>query len=346
MNKVTYAIIGCGNHTTNRIIPEGFALDTSRFKPLDNIKLKGINDIAEERKSVAEKYGLAWYNSVEDICNDVEVDAVFIGADNLSHYPIAKKLLQANKHLIIEKTLATTIEEAKELIEFAKKNRLSLTVNNMMANNSYNIRAKELIANGDLGDVNDIVLHMEFPYGYTQEEREQWRIANPKELAGPIGDVGTHCIYVAEFLLGQKITLVSATFTPEVNKLNIENGAFIRFKTEEGINGSIRVSFSDLRGALESIFLNLGYEVYGSKKTLRAYGTLFQLSGHPNEPIPLRLELDDFKSVETIKLNSVQNIYQVLIETHANSIRTGEILNATDALHRLELVLEAYSSAK
>jgi len=346
MGKLKYAIVGFGGIAENRIAKEGFALDKARFGKLRNIELIGVTDVSMARKSAAEALGLKWYNSVEEICNDNKIDAVFIATNNLSHYSTAKKLIEAGKHLIIEKPIATTITDAKKIIRLAEKHGISLAVDHMMVNNSYNIKAQKIISEGDLGDVNDIVLHMEFPYGYSKEERSTWRISNPDELGGPIGDVGSHCIYMAEFLLNQKITKISAVYTPEVNKLNVENGAFIRFKTEQGIAGSIRVSFSDLRGALESILLNLGYEVYGTKKTLRSYGTLFQFSGYEDEPIPLRLELDNFKTVKTIKIKRIQNIYRKVIEKHAESIINKKRMTGEDALHNLELVIKAHKFAK
>ncbi len=341
-----YVIIGFGGIAENRIAKEGFALDSSRFEPLENIKLIGATDLDLKRKNAAEELGLKWYNSVDEICADDNIDAVFIATNNLSHYAIAKQLIEAKKHLIIEKPIATTIEHAESLIELADKHNVSLAVDHMMINNSYNIKAQELIASGAIGKVNDIVLHMEFPYGYTPEERATWRISNPAEVGGPIGDVASHCFYMAEFLLNDKIESVSAVYTPEVNKLNVENGAFIRFNTTQGINGSIRVSFSDLRGALESLFLNLGYEVYGSSKTIRTYGTLFQFSGYPDEPIQLRLEVDDFNSVANIKLENVNNIYSKVIKSHSKSIQDGKRMNGTDALHNLKLILKAHETAK
>ena len=346
MKKIKYAIVGFGGIAENRIAKEGFAVDTSRFIPLEVAKLVGATDLNPKRKSAVEELGLKWFNSVDDIYVDKEIDAVFIATNNLSHYPIAKQLIEAKKHLIIEKPIATNIEDAKSLVEIAEKNNVSLAVDHMMVNNSYIIKAKEIIENGELGEINDIVLHMEFPFGYSPEERATWRISNPDEIGGPVGDVGSHCMYMAEFLLNQKIKSLSAVYTPEVNKLNVENGAFIRFTTENGIHGSIIVSFSDMRGALQSIFLNLGYEVYGNKKTLRTYGTLFQFSGYKDEPIKLRLMIDDFKSVKAFEPDKVQNIYSKVIENHANSILNGNRMTGTDALHNLEMVLKVHESAK
>jgi predicted dehydrogenase len=90
---------------------------------------------------------------------------------------------------------------------------------------------------------------------------------------------------------------------------------------------------------------NLGYEIYGTEGVLRGYGTLFQLSGHPGEPIPIRLELDRFGEAEAVAVDEVHNVYQAVIGRHAESILSGVPLDAGDALHNLELVLACYASA-
>jgi predicted dehydrogenase len=105
------------------------------------------------------------------------------------------------------------------------------------------------------------------------------------------------------------------------------------------------VSFDSARGGLEGTLLNLGFEIYGSGGVIRSFGTMFQLSGHPGEPIPLRLEVDRFASRETVTIPSPPNIYQLSIGRHAGSIRKGPPLGCEDGLHNLELVLACHASA-
>ncbi len=346
MGLVNYAIIGFGGIAENRIAKEGFALDTTRFKPLIDIQLTGATDVSIKRQKAVQELGLKWFSSVDEICADKSISGVFIATNNLSHYPIAEKLIRAGKHLIIEKPITTTLQDAKKLFDLAAEFNVSLAVDHMMVHNAYNIKARELVVSNELGDVNDIVLHMEFPYGFTQDEAETWRCSKPDEIGGPIGDVASHCLYMAEFLLDDTIISIQAQYTPAVNNLNVENGAFIRFKTEKNKNGSVRVSFADLRGCDQSILSNLGYEIYGSKKTLRSYGTLFQFSGHKDEFIKLRIDLDDFNNVTTLTPGNIKNIYQQVIKEHAESITNNKRMKGKDALHNLELVLLAHQSAK
>lgn len=345
MKKLRYAIVGFGGIAENRIAKEGFAIDRDRFEPLPLAELAGATDISPARKTAAEALGLRWYDSPEAVFADAAVDAVFVASNNLSHFPLAKQAMEAGKHVIIEKPMATRLDHADELTALAAERNLSLSVDHMMIHNSYNRKAREAIARGDLGELNDITLHMEFFYGSTPGEAATWRCAKPEELGGPIGDVASHCFYMGEFLTGSKIVEVAAVYTPRILDIRAENGAFIKFRTANGLRGTVRVSFNDPRGNLESTLLNLGYEVYGSKKALRAHGTLFQLSGHSGEPIRLRIGTDKGDGCEAIRVDEVKNIYQQVILEHAESIRTGRRLTGGEGVHNLRLVLASHESA-
>ncbi len=345
-STLRYAIIGFGGIAENRIAKEGFARDASRFEPLPGIELAAAADVSPARRAAAEALGLEWHDSPAAVIADPAIDAVFIASNNASHYPLGKKALEAGKHVILEKPMATHLEDARRLVDLAAARNLSLAVDHMMVHNAYSIAARDLIAAGRLGEVNDITLHMEFCYGATPDEAAAWRCSKPSELGGPIGDVGSHCLYMAEFLTGSAVRSVGAVFTPRTLKIRAENGAFIRFRTESGLTGSARVSFNDPRGSLAGTLLNLGYEVYGTKAVVRTYGTLFQLSGHEGEPVKLRLDLEEPGAVaKAVPARKIKNIYQQVILDHAAAIRSGRRLTGEDGLHNLALVEAAYRSA-
>jgi len=345
MRTIRYAIVGFGGIAESRLAKEGFGCDRKRLSPLPGIELVGATDIREFRRSAAESLGLKWFESPAAVFADPAIDAVFIASDNATHFTLGRDALRAGKHVIVEKPMATNLAQARRLMLLAAQKRLSLAVDHMMVHNVLNQRARELVANGTLGDVNDICLHMEFFYGSTREEASSWRCADPRQLGGPIGDVGSHCLYMAEFLMGSRIAAIAVTFTPRTLNIKAENGAFIRFRFESGQTGSARISFNDPRGSLESTLLNLGFEVYGTKKVLRSYGTMFQLSGHPDEPVKIRLEVEGSGTREVIYPERVENIYQRLILDHAASIRTGKRQTGEEGVHNLRLVLAAYRSA-
>ena len=345
MRKIGYAIIGFGGIAENRIAKEGFGVDTSRFAGHPNAALVGVTDTNAARREAASGLGLKWYDSVDAVLDDPAVEAVFIATNNRSHVPLAEKAMEAGKHCLIEKPIATTLDDARRLATLARERPLSLVVDHMMMENAYNQRACELVAEGGIGEVNDISLHMEFCYGSTPEEAATWRCADPAEIGGPIGDVGSHCLYMAEFLLGGMVKSLSCVYTPRTMEIAVENGAFIQFRLDSGIQGTARVAFNQPRGGLGGTLTNLGYEIYGTEGVIRGYATLFQLSGHAGEPIPIRVELDRFTETETVKVDQVRNIYQAVIGRHAESILNDKPLDGGDALHNLELVLGCYTSA-
>jgi predicted dehydrogenase len=346
MEKIRYALIGFGGIAENRIAKEGFACDKRRFAALENAELVGAFDLNQGRKEAAEALGLKWYSSIEDILNDDQIDAVFVATNNLTHTELAIKAMNAGKHVIVEKPIAISIEDAEQMIACAKQNNLSLTVDHMMVYNAWTQKAKELVAQNSLGVINDCCFHMEFAFGYDAAEAKTWRCNNIKEMGGPIGDVASHCFYVSEYIFDDVITEVAAVYLPKLMDIKAEDGAYIKFKMSSGLTGSVKVAFSERRGGLGGTISNLGYEIYGDKATLRNFGGMFQLSGHADEPVKIRLEKDVCGEVETIKVTEIKNIYQQLIENHAKSIKSGNYLNGENALHNLKLCEASHKSAQ
>ena len=346
MDKVRYALIGFGGIAENRVAKEGFACDRKRFAPLKKAVLVGATDVNPARKAAAEALGLKWYDTTEAILADKSIDAVYVATNNATHAKLAIAALKAGKHVIVEKPAATSVADAKAMNKVAKAKKLSLTVDHMMVNNAWNVKAKELVQKGKLGAVNDSCFHMEFAYGYDPAEAATWRCSKIEEMGGPIGDVASHCFYVAEYVFGKRIAKVAAVYYPKVMKIKAEDGAYVKFFFEDGTQGSVNAAFSELRGGLSGTLTNLGYEIYGSEAALRGYGTMFQLSGHKDEPVKMRLELDKLGDAKPVAPGKIQNIYQTLIEGHAASVQAKKPLDASGAIHNLALCAASHASAK
>lgn len=346
MAKIKYGIVGFGGIAENRIAKEGFACDKSRFPGLKKAELVAATDTNPARRGAAEALGLKWYDSFDAMLADREIQAIFVATNNTTHAMIAEKALNAGKHVIIEKPISTTVADAKKLVKLAAEKKLSLSVDHMMVYNAWNRKAAELVQSNALGTVNDSCFHMEFAYGFDPAEAASWRCSNVDEMGGPIGDVASHCFYMAEYIFGKKISKVAAVYLPKIMQIKAEDGAYIKFFFEDGMAGSVKVAFSELRGGLGGTLTNLGFEIYGDKKVLRSYGSMFQLSGHKGEPVKIRMELDDLGTIEAVPPCDIENIYQALIEHHAASILDGKAINAEDALHNLELCAASHDSAQ
>jgi len=346
MDKVKYAIIGFGGIAENRVAKEGYGCDKARFNGLPNAELVGATDLNPAREEAAKALGLKWYKSIDELLADPEIAAVYVATNNASHAAMTIKALDAGKHVIVEKPTATTVADAEAMMEAAKKHNLSLYMDHMMVGNAYNQLAKDYIRKGAIGNVTDSCFHMEFLYGSTPEEAHTWRCNNIAEMGGPIGDVASHCMYTAEFMFDSAVKAVQAVYLPKTLPIKAEDGAYIKFEMENGMTGSIKCAFSEGRGGLVGTISNLGFEAYGDKGVLRGFGTLFQLSGHKDEPYRIRLELETADGVTSPTPDKVENIYQKLITRHAQSIIDNKPMNVEDGLRNLKFCLACHKSAQ
>lgn len=346
MKKIRYGMIGFGGIGENRIAKEGFALDRGRFGKHPVADLVVAWDPNPAREEAAKALGVGWSTTGEAILDDPTIDAVVIASNNRTHAQWGKAALEKGKHVLLEKPAGVNRKEVKELYELAKAKGLSLGVDHMMTKNEYNILARDLIEKGELGDVSSIVLHMEFDYGLTPAEAASWRCNDPLELGGPIGDVGSHCFYMAEFLLGSKISELSCVYTPKTATFNVEAGAYIKFKLESGVEGVARVAFDQRRGSLDGTLKNLGYEVYGTKGFIEGKGVMFQLSGHDDEPVALSLTAHIGGEVGELVPAQITNIYASQVAEHAQSILDKRPLSGEGAVRNLEQILLSHESAQ
>jgi len=349
MSIVNYGIIGFGGIAENRVAKEGFACDKSRFAPLANARLVAATDVNPARQSAAEALGLKWYATADEMLADPGIQAIYVATNNRTHVPMATKALEAGKHVIVEKPMATNSADAQGLVALAKAKGLSLYVDHMMVYNAWNRLAAETVAAGKLGKVNDACFHMEFAYGYDPAEAATWRCSNIAEMGGPIGDVASHCFYVAENILGSEVTSLACVYYPKTMSIAAEDGAYIKAFLANGAQISVNAAFSELRGGLVGTLGNLGYEIYGDQAALRAYGSMFQISGHAGEPYQQHLLLDDGKGPFqelTPAAAAIKNIYQSLIGHHAQSVLDGKPLAGGDALHNIRLCELCHASAQ
>ena len=346
MDQIQYGIVGFGGIAENRIAKEGFALDRDRYNhQILPFTLAGATDINKGRKSAANALGIRWYESVDELLKNPKIDAIYVATSNSTHFEVAMKALQAKKHVIIEKPMTVDINQAKKLVETAEKFDLSICTNLMMTKNVYNRKAKELIRSGVAGHDLFTTLHMEFLYGKDPAEAQSWRCSRPEELGGPIGDVGAHCLDMGEFLFDEQIRSLRCTYYPPTLDIAVENGAVISYILKNGLEGCVRVAFNQPRGGVVGTLQNLGYEIYGERGVIRGYGTMFQLSGHQDEPAPVRLELVTDEISKTYCMADVENIYQAQITEHANSIINNQRMDGRRGLRNILLVLACHESA-
>ena len=108
----------------------------------------------EKEQSIRESYGgVPFTSSYRDILDDAAIDAVAIATPAATHYAIAKETIESGKDVFVEKPLALTAAEGKEIVSFAERKGRVLMVGHVLQYHPAVIKLKKLIAEGRLGKV-------------------------------------------------------------------------------------------------------------------------------------------------------------------------------------------------
>lgn len=133
------------------------------------------------------------------------IEAVVVAVPNHLHYEATRAALEQGLHVICEKPLAFTVEEAAELKRLSEQQGKVVAVTYGYAGHQLIEQARQMVKHGDLGDIR--IIHMSFAHGFHAAPVEKdnpstrWRIT--PQFAGPsyvLGDVGTHPLYLSEVI--------------------------------------------------------------------------------------------------------------------------------------------------
>ncbi len=140
------AVAGCGYWGPNLI---------RNLYSLSGCKVETVCDIDVKRLEHMERlYGnIKTTTNYDDLVDNKDIDAIFIATPVRFHFEMARKSLQANKHTFIEKPMALSAKECEELIALAEKHGLTLMIGHTFIYSSPVRKIKEIIRNGDLGDI-------------------------------------------------------------------------------------------------------------------------------------------------------------------------------------------------
>jgi D-xylose 1-dehydrogenase (NADP+, D-xylono-1,5-lactone-forming) len=190
--KVKWGIAGCGRVTENTFIP---ALTVSRKGKLVSLYSRDIN----RAKSLAEKFGAqSFYNDYNDFLKS-DIDIVYVASENSRHHEQVIEAAKAGKHILCEKPLALTSEQAEEMVQACKANNVYLAINYPHRFHPLVVKARELIRDQKLGKLVSISLNFntDFP------PSSNYRFKKALSGGGALRDLGTHMIDLLRFLGGE-----------------------------------------------------------------------------------------------------------------------------------------------
>jgi predicted dehydrogenase len=197
------------------------------------------------------------------------VALVTVATPNSSHFEITRAFLQAGFHVLCEKPLTTTLEEAEEIVRTARSNGRICAVNYGYSGYALVRHARAMVARGDLGKIRVVVA--EFAHGHhanaadADNPRVRWRY--DPELAGIssiVADCGIHALHLATYITGQQVQSLSADFASTIPGRGLEDDALIAFRMSGGAVGRLWTSAIAV-GRMHG----LSIQVFGEKGGLR-----------------------------------------------------------------------------
>lgn len=149
MKTLNVGVIGIGVIATTKHIPNLLKREDVRITMLCDLDTAKAEK-AKEELSLSDAVVCADY---KEVCTSPDIDAVHVCTANPSHYEITMLALNNGKHVYCEKPMALTYKEAKEMVDTAREKGLKLTSGTQWRYNPAPMRMKEMVQNGEFGDI-------------------------------------------------------------------------------------------------------------------------------------------------------------------------------------------------
>ena len=273
MKKVRWGILGAAR-VNERLLP---AISNSPFGELVVIGSRRENAAAEclEKYQPNLKGKVKTFNSLDEVINHPDIDAIYIPLSNEEHFEPAIKSINNKKHLLIEKPMMLHAKEVELIKKAALQNKVKVMEGFMYVFHPQFNRVKEIISLGLLGDVQYVHSMFSFPI----QPARFYRINRPIENGGgALWDIGPYAIHTIRQCFEHKPVSVVAKSHLNEHAADLTTSGLINF----GLNrrAQFDISFECVRRSQ--------FEVFGSKGKLMCH-TVWQ---HENDEALLTLTTD------------------------------------------------------
>ena len=247
-------------------------------KLADKVEMVAFCDIVPEKAEQAVKdYGTPdakAYVDYHELLEDKSIDVVHVCTPNRSHAEITVAALEAGKHVMCEKPMATTLADCERMVSAAKKSgkRLMIDQNQRLA--GAHVKARELIEQGEIGRV--ITFATAFRHGGPETwsidpGQSTWFFDKKRAAMGAMADLGVHKTDLIQYLIGQTVDEVEAQLCTLDKKfsdgspITVDDNAFCIYHMDGGAVGTMIASWTNYGPEDNSTVIN------GTEGVLRIY---------------------------------------------------------------------------
>ncbi len=289
-------IAGCGAIAVRRHVPE--------YEANPNARIVGLFDVVAERAAeLAAQHGAKSYHDFEEMLSDPEIDAVSICTANRFHAEMAIKALNAGKHVLCEKPIATTLEDAQRMVEAAERQGKNLMIAHNQRLSPIHVRAKELLRDGWIGrplTFRSFFMHKGPETWSVDKGKGTWFFDKSKAFLGAMCDLGIHKIDLIRWLLDDEFSQVTAMLgtldkkDAQGNPIALDDNGMCVLRTRSGVMGIIGAGWTCYCGEENST------TIYGTEGVLR-------LNEDPKYPIIVERTNGDRVCMEMGRLQTNEN---------------------------------------
>ncbi|MFZ4453105.1 Gfo/Idh/MocA family protein [Salibacterium aidingense] len=287
---VTVAVIGAG------IIAEEHLQAVEAVEGLHALAIADIN--AQKAEMLAERYNTRSYIDYQDMIKTETPNMVIITLPHYLHKEASVFSAEQGCHILLEKPMALTAAECKEIIQSARENRVQLMVGHIQQYFQENRTAKQIVQQKDLGSLVMINETRNLPY-FTRE-RPRWFFECSKAGGGIVMNLGAHCIDKIQWLLDTKVSQVLAAMTYKGEEAgvaaDVEGSGLLFLHTERGIPASISLAGYEVipKQRTELIFTNGMMKVEMGKGVWVSKNGVYEKVASTKETLPFVRQLTDF----------------------------------------------------
>ena len=183
-----------------------------------------------------------------DLPLEDRIDFVSIVTPNVSHYEIAKTFLEAGFHVVCDKPMTYSLEEAERLCGLVEQTELVFVLTHNYTGHPLVRQARHLFQTGQMGTVRKVIVEYLQDFLMVRHEKlghkqASWRVdPGQSGLGGTLGDVGTHALNLLEYVTGDPVTQICAdksTFLPD---RTLDEDANVLLRLKGGGKGVLTVS--------------------------------------------------------------------------------------------------------
>lgn len=326
MQKIKFGIIGLGGISQLIHLP-----DLARNKEVEIAAISDINRNALDEVSSKFKVERS-YHDYRKMLQEVELDAVIIATPTKSHTTIAIDCLEAGKHILVEKPLARTYEESRQIANLAKEKGLIAMVGMNLRYRPDIMLLKSIVGSGDIGTP----YFVKSSWFKTQSSSGKWFTKKDEAGGGVIFDLGIVLLDVALWFLNfPEISSVS-TKNFAVNTRNVEDSSISLIRT-----ASESLIYLETSWAMSAEKDSFSLEIYGTKGNafINPLRIIKNINGQTIEMKPMIN--DNRKAYFEKSYQNELNHFVGAIKGHNPLLSSAE-----DSVARLKILEKMYLSAR